>query len=167
MAALFAISVSLPFISRLIPRPHPSHGMASAFKNFPLTSLSATQFWDILMATISSDESIKAALAFVPRPTDVVTLTTPKCGQTMLLATLRKLSLNSLNTPTSMLSTSSANSPDTIPWLEQRLGSESLESKQPGDFRVFKSHLKCEEVEHWFELVRVARGVARAERGKH
>ena len=68
----------------------------------------------------------------VPRAGDVVTITTPKTGQTWLLAQLRQL----------RRATDDRELAERITWLE---GSRP-NAPQPGRFRVFKSHLPIEEM---------------------
>ena len=80
-----------------------------------------------------SDKSRQNALAFRPRPSDVVTITTPKVGQTWLMATLRKISLGkSVGSEDPRLSTTVKSSDDAIPWLEQIRFIGKLGNDQPG-----------------------------------
>ena len=68
--------------------------VAAFLRSSDLTTLPAKEFMEIVQSQgVQTPASLARALAFVPRPGDVVTLTTPKTGQTWLLARLRKLSL--------------------------------------------------------------------------
>ena len=59
-------------------------------RNADLSTMTAADFMRVLKSCINSPKAIERAKKFVPRDGDVVTLTTPKTGQTWLLAQLRK-----------------------------------------------------------------------------
>jgi len=97
---------------------------------------------------VQTPASLARALAFVPRPGDVVTLTTPKTGQTWLLARLRKLSLGHGATDRQLAvdPMRSGGDGDSVKWLEHVNAGAGLDDDQPGAFRVFKSHLSAQEM---------------------
>lgn len=106
-----------------------------------LGTLDAKAFVDKL--AFYTPESIARAVAFRPGAGDVVTLTTPKTGQTWLLAILRALSLGvdglSKRSDQALLAAGiGKNQSDGVPWLEHR-ASGAVDRPQPGSFRVFKS----------------------------
>ena len=96
---------------------------------------------------VQTPASLAQALAFVPRPGDVVTLTTPKTGQTWLLAQLRKLSLGHDATDGQLAADPMPGGrADSVRWLEHVHAGAGLDDDQPGAFRVFKSHLSAQDM---------------------
>ncbi len=117
--------------------------MSVAFSDVDLKTLSPSDFFSQLMSSIVSPEGEAAASSMTPLPTDVLTITTPKTGQTWLLAVLRRLSLGKDADVTGKNAVSNSDSPDSIVWMESKAGHKRLDSPQPGSFRIFKSHLTC------------------------
>ena len=54
--------------------------VAAFLRSYDLKTLSATEFMEVVQSGLQTPASLARALAFVPRPGDVVTLTTPKTG---------------------------------------------------------------------------------------
>ena len=80
-----------------------------------------------------SAEARRNAFAFQPRTSDVVTLTTPKVGQTWLMATLRKITLGKgVRSDDPRLATSQGGIANAIPWLENKAFLGVLDHDQPG-----------------------------------
>ena len=52
--------------------------VAAFLRSYDLKTLSATEFMEVVQSGLQTPASLARALAFVPRPGDVVTLTTPK-----------------------------------------------------------------------------------------
>ena len=52
--------------------------VAAFLRSYDLKTLSATEFIEVVQSGLQTPASLARALAFVPRPGDVVTLTTPK-----------------------------------------------------------------------------------------
>ena len=98
------------------------------------------------------------ALAFRPQPGDVITLTTPKTGQTWLIAQLRNLSLGVAATDDSLATKLTAEG-DGVPWLEHFSSGLAADKPQPGKFRIFKSHLTLAEMRAIVEAYPEARFV--------
>ena len=115
-------------------------------RNVKLSTLSAIEFWRLLDTAICPPEAERRALSFVPRAGDVVTITTPKTGQTWLLAQLRKLSLGMVATDDSALAVKVSSDGDGVCWLEHGQSGRSADAPQPGRFRVFKSHLPIQKM---------------------
>lgn len=111
-------------------------------KDRPLSDITPLQFWQLVKTALHPPSAVERAAAFRPKAGDVVSLTTPKTGQTWLLAQLRMLSMKSKRSGTA-LAFKAGDSDDGIPWLEHALKMDP-DQPQPGDFRVFKSHLKLE-----------------------
>lgn len=121
----------------------------AAFRCKDITKMTAQEFFDIIKGPTKSPEGEKRATSFKPRSTDVLTVTTPKTGQTWLLAMLRKLSLGKdYKDVDAKLATTTSGEGDGVPWLEHAKSVSNIYDEQPGAFRVYKSHLKLSQVRH-------------------
>ena len=119
--------------------------VAAFLRSYDLRTLSATELMEVVQSGLQTPASLARALAFVPRPGDVVTLTTPKTGQTLLLARLRKLSLGHGATDEQLaVDPMHGGAEDSVKWLEHAKAGAHLDDDQPGAFRVFKSHLSAQ-----------------------
>tara|TARA_B110001452_G_scaffold257452_1_gene251676 strand:- start:33 stop:1064 length:1032 start_codon:yes stop_codon:yes gene_type:complete len=116
-------------------------------RNADLSTMTAADFMRVLKSCVNSPEAIERAKKFVPRDGDVVTLTTPKTGQTWLLAQLRILSLGAGGcTSDTMLAAGMQEGVDGVCWLEHPRSGLAMNDAQPGQFRVFKSHLELQDM---------------------
>merc|ERR1719387_1550149 len=104
--------------------------------------MTATDFYKTITHITKSTEGEQRALSFKPRPTDVMTVTTPKTGQTWLLAMLRKLALGKGHGDVdAKLAVTHTGEGDRVPWLEHAKSVSNIYNDQPGAFRIYKSHL--------------------------
>ena len=112
-----------------------------AMEGVNLAELSPSQFWHRLERVFQPPHTLARAETFRPSAGDVVTLTTPKTGQTWLIAQLRMLSLGKRDVAHSQLAAKVSAEGDGVPWLEHPASSQAIDAPQPGQFRIFKSHL--------------------------
>ena len=144
VATLAAVAVGIAIVRRRRALVLPL-GPWQAVKDINLARTAPLEFWHRLEAAMHPPDMIECAIGFRPKAKDVVTLTTPKTGQTWLLAQLRMLSIGKVSIDENQLAFNMTGSGDGVPWLEHSASGKLVDHPQPGRFRVFKSHLKLQQ----------------------